>query len=65
MSLSVNLEYAGCTEFIRPGMKSHVQFGKYKLPEQLNTVDTKAFPEQRNCFRFSLNVSRLISAKTI
>ncbi len=68
MSLSVNLEYAGFTPgFIRTEALRRVSFSSVNASylNQLNTVDTKHFPNSGTVFQLSLNVSRLLFAKMI
>lgn len=68
MSLSVNLENAGFSPgFITDATLKRVTFNSVNagFQNQLNTVDTKHFPNSGTVLQFSANVSRLLSAKTI
>lgn len=68
MSLSLNLENASFSpDFIADEPLKRVTFNSLNagFQNQLNTVDTKHFPNSGTVFQLSLNLSRLLSARTV
>ncbi|MBN2665676.1 MAG: patatin-like phospholipase family protein [Bacteroidales bacterium] len=68
MSLSVNLENASFyPDFITDESVKRITFNSVNtgFQNQLNTLDTKHFPNSGTVFQLSLNVSRLLNGKTI
>ncbi len=68
MSLSVNLENTSFSpDFITDKSVKRITFNSVNtgFQNQLNTLDTKHFPNSGTVFQLSLNVSRLLNGKTI
>lgn len=68
MSLSVNLENTSfAPDFLTDESLKRITFNSVNagFQNQLNTLDTKHFPNSGTVFQFSLNVSRLSNGKTI
>ena len=68
MSLSVNLENTNFSpDFITDESLKRITFNSINtgFQNQLNTLDTKHFPKSGTVFQLSLNVSKLLTGKTI